>query len=275
MKVAQDRDRLFRNYRRSKKQNPSIYQQAVAKWREFNKLIKSVKSNYVTEQLSLYKNNQVKFWQSINRLSGSTVSWVIDQVYDPDTMELCSEISVEQINNFFAEVGERVIRSLPDLAYTQNDEEADIYMKEFGLMGLTEYYDIIKEMDYSKASGVCDKNTTLLLDAMKALPNVCLDICNTSLKSGIFPMEFKLARITIIPKKAGDLQLLDNLQPISLLCIVGKLINKHVKNQIVKFFEENELFQNFQYCFRTGRSIHDAVFRLVYFLQRERNEGPI
>lgn len=192
--------------------------------------------NYVTEQLSLYKNNQVKFWQYINRLNGSNVSRVIDQVYNPDTMELCSsETSVEQINNFFAEVGERVIKSLPHLDYTQHDEEVDIHMKEFELMGSTEYYDIIKEMDYSKASGVCDINTTLLLDAMKALPNVFLDICNSSLKSGIFPTEFKLARITVIPK-AGNLQLLDNLRPISLLCIVGKLIEKHVKNQIVSFF---------------------------------------
>lgn len=80
MRVAQDRDRLFRNYRRNKKENPSLYQQAVSKRREFNKLVKSVKTNYVTEQLSLYKNNQVKFWKVISRLSGSKVARVIDQV---------------------------------------------------------------------------------------------------------------------------------------------------------------------------------------------------
>lgn len=49
MEVARDRDRLFRNYRNSDKSNARLYQQAVEKRREFNKLVKSSKDCFFRE----------------------------------------------------------------------------------------------------------------------------------------------------------------------------------------------------------------------------------
>lgn len=46
MEVARDRDRLFSKYRNSRKQNTRLYQQAVAKRHEFNKLVKNSKDSF-------------------------------------------------------------------------------------------------------------------------------------------------------------------------------------------------------------------------------------
>lgn len=84
-------------------------------------------------------------------------------------------------------------------------------------------------------------------------------LINLSLSSGVFPEEWKCAKIKVIPKK-GDLKCLDNLRPISILPVLGKITEKFVKRQLVNYFERNVLFYDWQFGFRSNRSINDAIF---------------
>lgn len=97
------------------------------------------------------------------------------------------------------------------------------------------FIEIVKDFDIHKASGVKGINSQLLIDAMYAIPHVFVKIINMSLITGIFPDDMKVARIAFIPKK-GNLKDLKNLRPISLLSIVGKVVEKVVKAQIVNYF---------------------------------------
>lgn len=90
---------------------------------------------------------------------------------------------------------------------------------------------------------ICDVNTSVMIKAMKAVPLIFTKLCNNSVITGKFPTCCKTAKITIIPKK-GDTCILDNLRPISILSLIGKILEKYVKKIIVQFFEENELFYN-------------------------------
>lgn len=74
MEVARDRDRLFNKYRNSKKKNNRLYQQAVAKRREFNKLVKNSKDSFYKEEFLVHKANQTKFWELVNNLLGTKSS---------------------------------------------------------------------------------------------------------------------------------------------------------------------------------------------------------
>lgn len=107
---------------------------------------------------------------------------------------------------------------------------------------------------------------------MFAIPNLYTKLCNYSLSSGKFPTACKLARISVIPKK-GDTCHMDNLRPISILSILGKVIEKFVKRIVVKYFEESDMFYKLQYGFRSGRSTLDAVFYLTDKIYKNKNEG--
>lgn len=131
---------------------------------------------------------------------------------------------------------------------------------------------IVSELKISKSSGISGLNSRVVLTAMKTIPDVFVYLCNKSLREGIFPTDCKQARISIIPKK-GDVRKMDNLRPISLLCILRKVLEKHVKNGLVHYFESNGLFFNYQFGFRGGRSTVDAVFLVIDELQRGRNSG--
>lgn len=55
---------------------------------------------------------------------------------------------------------------------------------------------------------------------------------------------------------------MDNLRPISILSILGKLIEKFVKNVLVTYLKQNEIFYDLQFGFRAGRYTLDAVYYL-------------
>lgn len=117
---------------------------------------------------------------------------------------------------------------LPNVRYQQLDPPNEYIMDEFSSMSVNEFLKIVDELSYAKSSGVDDLNSKLIIDAMRGVQDVFVKICNKSLQSGIFPTSCKTARITVIPKK-GDIRCLDNLRPISILSILGKIIEKHIK----------------------------------------------
>lgn len=46
-----------------------------------------------------------------------------------------------------------------------------------------------------------------------------------------------------------------------------------MKQDLVKYFEENCMFYDLQFGFRSGHSVHDAVYSVLDCLWRARNEG--
>lgn len=113
--------------------------------------------------------------------------------------------------------------------YKQLDLRIENGLTEFKLVNISEFLEIVKELKCNKSSGVKDLNTRAISDAMNIILEVFVKICNKSLVDGLFPTVCTTARLAIIPKK-GDVRILDNLRPISILSILGKVIEKFIKN---------------------------------------------
>ena len=77
-------------------------------------------------------------------------------------------------------------------------------------------------------------------------------IFRTCLRTGI-PLEWKKANIVPIHKK-GDKQAVKNYRPVSLLPICGKIFERLLYNEMLKFFLENDLISPIQSGFRPGDS---------------------
>lgn len=145
---------------------------------------------------------------------GAAPSKRIEQVFKFGTITLLNKTdSVEEINNYFATVGERGVREIDYVPFKILDEKViDTEMSFFNEITITRFLEIVSDMKTTKSSGIEDLNSCLVIKAMKIMPQVFVHICNRSLKEGIFPQDCKEARISVIPKK-GDLRLLDNIRP--------------------------------------------------------------
>lgn len=117
-------------------------------------------------------------------------------------------------------------------------------------MTVDSFLKIVSELKVSKSSGINGLNCQVMLLAMTTIPEIFVFICNKSLREGIFPSDCKQARISIIPKK-GDTRNMDYLRPISLLCVRGKVLEKHVKKGLVHYFESNGMFFDYLFGFET------------------------
>lgn len=152
------------------------------------------------------------------------------------------------INQFFSTVGDRVSEQIEPTEFTQLDGRVQISFNQFTPMTQNDLLEIVKDIGTSKSSDIKDLSGKLVVDSIHSIPEVYVKIClllnlkkvNLSLSKGEFPGNWKLARVAPISKK-GNVQGLDNLQPTFIVSIIGKILEKFVKKQLVDFFESNEL----------------------------------
>ncbi|GFX36930.1 RNA-directed DNA polymerase from mobile element jockey [Trichonephila clavipes] len=121
---------------------------------------------------------------------------------------------------------------------------------------------IILKLDNRKAPGPDSiKNI-----ALKALPlNVIINPTKTINKCLIykyFPIAWKTANITVLPKPGKDETKAENYRPISLLSSVGKIFEKILLERIKAFCNENNIIPDFQHGFRENTFTLHQLLRI-------------
>ena len=85
-----------------------------------------------------------------------------------------------------------------------------------------------------------------------------------SFEAGRIPDDWREAIVAPIFKKGSKLKA-ENYRPVSLTNIVGKLMERVVKNDLMEYVERNNILSNSQHGFRAGRS---AQTNLIEFMHR-------
>ena len=88
-------------------------------------------------------------------------------------------------------------------------------------------------------------------------------IFKSSLHAGVLPDTWKIANVSPIFKK-GNKHVTENYRPISLTSIVCRVMERIIKNAIVKHLDEHSLFSPDQFGFRSKRS---CVLQLLHFFE--------
>ena len=92
-----------------------------------------------------------------------------------------------------------------------------------------EVFVLLNTLNYSKASGADDISAKMLKMTTISISAAIAQISNTSIRLGELPDEWKLARITPIPKDAVSSEPA-KFQPISLLSVLSKFLETHIKH---------------------------------------------
>ena len=77
-----------------------------------------------------------------------------------------------------------------------------------------------------------------------------------------FPNEWKKANVIPVHKK-GDMQIIKNCRPVSLLPISSKIFEKIMFNFLFKYLEDNKLLTCYQPGFWRGDSYVDQLFSIT------------
>ena len=86
---------------------------------------------------------------------------------------------------------------------------------------------------------------------------------NLSIRLGKLPDTWKTSFVAPIPKSSRN-QLPSNYRPISLLCILSKVLEKHIFSLTVEHLEDHYPLSDCQWGFRPGRSTVSALLSITH-----------
>ena len=172
----------------------------------------------------------------------------------------------ETLNNFFSSVYTREdLSNVPELReclYSNGVSLSEVRVTPQAVK------DKLKKLDINKAQGPD-------MIPPKVLKELCEDLCslfNKSLETGNLPSEWNTAVVTALFKK-GSKSDPGNYQPVSLTCVLCKVLENLVRDAIVSHFIDNNLYVNCQHGFRKKRSCVTQLLEVMENVTTLLDEG--
>ena len=123
--------------------------------------------------------------------------------------------------------------------------------------------DMLSGLDLSKSSGPDDITPRMLKSTAYSITPSLTQIYTFSLTSGIFPTDWKLARVVPVPKADNLRASVTGYCPISILPVVSKILESHVKEIILNSISGTNSISKHQWGFMHHRSSTSALISVV------------
>ena len=206
------------------------------------------------------KSNPKKFWNYVNsktRHRSSIGDLVIQNVQGQDVKVTDDNEKASVLCNYFSSV------------FNMKKEIHEVLIREKGIPNSdhveVDVDDIVKRLNnlnVYKSPGPDMIHPRILKEARHEIAYPLKIIFDLSLKSKSLPTDWKSGNITPIYKK-GKKYNANNYRPVSLTCIVSKILESIVRDSIIKHFQEHDLFSSKQYGFMKGRSTVTQLLDLL------------
>ena len=132
---------------------------------------------------------------------------------------------------------------------TLNEEMPPLDMKQMREKVLK----YLKSLKPDKKGGIDKQSPRVLREVAEEIVDVVVMIFDESLKNAVVPGDWLRAIIAVIFKK-GKKSVVGNYRPVSLTCILCKVMEKVVRDHIIDHMKRNKLFSKKQYGFLAGSS---------------------
>lgn len=130
----------------------------------------------------------------------------------------------------------------------------------------------LNKLSNTSSIGVDDIPTRVIKKFSKVLMPSILHIINMCLTQSKYPTKWKTGVITPIPKR-GDMSLPANWRPIIINCVISKLLERVMNEQLMTYMRENHLDPTTQHAYRQERSCSTAWTELDTFIQHHRDKN--
>ena len=117
----------------------------------------------------------------------------------------------------------------------------------------------LKKLNKPKGAGLDGISSRLILDCADLIAPQISILFNSSLANGIFPDDWKSARVTPLFKH-GERSDIDNYRQVSVISIIGKVFERIIYNQLFAYLSDHNILSKHQSGFRT---LHSTVATLL------------
>lgn len=243
----------------------SVMLQHNAQYKDIYNIEKMNLENLLTEAKKSFYDNKIKISDNISKATWNVVENICGNLKKGKSKDTLFQgdpsVMANKLNDYFINTPINLVENLPQVNFNNN---IPMNNKTFIFDDVTEneILHIVKSLKNKSSSGHDEVSNIILKKCIHYILKPLCYIINNSLKYGIFPDLLKLALIIPIYKN-GDESNIENYRPISLLSSFSKIFEKVVYNQLLHFFNENEIFSKNQHGFLKGRSIETALFDYI------------
>ena len=231
-------------------------------------LLVKARDDYFTLQFFKCKDNIRACWRVINGIRGKGGGPTYPDNHGIDT--------AGEFNEHFVGIAKR----LNDAKYSNLDSGNKSTFNRFLRKRVSnslflsptdpgEIFNITKGFDSNKSSGLSPailKKVGLFVSRdISALINACM-------LEAVFPDDLKVARVTPL-LKGGDINIITNYRPISILPTMSKIYEKCILARLVSFLDKNDILSPDQFGFRTVCSTTKALNSGIHHVTSSIDKG--
>ena len=125
----------------------------------------------------------------------------------------------------------------------------------------SEIIDIVKKFNENKSAGHDGIPAKILKWSIPIVSPILRDIFNSFIENGIYPEEFKIARVVALHKK-GPKNIADNYRPLSILTQLNKIFEKLIHERLMNFLMEENILTPRQFGYRKNIILYMACLTL-------------
>ncbi|CAM4614994.1 unnamed protein product [Caretta caretta] len=155
---------------------------------------------------------------------------------------------VQYLNKYFASVFNEANEDLRDNgSMTNGNEDMEVDTR------ISEVEAKLEQLNGTKSGGPGNLHPRILKELAHEIASPLEEFLMKSVNSGVVPYDWRIANIVAIFKK-GKKRDLGNYRPVSLTSVVCKVLEKILKEKVVKDIEVNGKWDKIQHGFTKGRS---------------------
>jgi hypothetical protein len=237
--------------------------------RQVKKLVKLARRKYEAEIAAESKKNPKLIYSYIKNQSGGTN--VIKSLKDEDGKLLSNPIDIANCLNtvFYKSFTQHDGSALPDFDRRTN-ESCSVSPNELFSWNIIK--DKLDELETNKSSGLDEIHPLVLKNCSKSLCVPLSLLFTKSFKVGALPSCWKFANVTPIFKK-GSKNCALNYRPISLTSILCKIMEKIIRDAMIRFLLATGLLSMHQHGFVHAKSCATNLIETLDIITEALNRG--
>jgi hypothetical protein len=266
-KSVKKKHELFKKYMKS--QQSYDYRQYLFYRNECNRVVKKAKRQYERKLAKECKENPKYFWRYVQSKTKSSTG--ISSLNNADgKLSVSDQEKADTLNSFFASVFTK--ENLDNVPETEEGSRSDGVLLPDIQVTPEAVKNKLKELNPTKAQGPDNIPPRVLKELSKELALPLSILFNKSLEAGTIPLDWKSAEVVAIFKK-GTRSDPGNYRPVSLTCILCKVLESFVRDAIVSHMTELNLYSPCQHGFRKSRSCVTQLLEVMEILTDFLDEG--
>ena len=240
--------------------------------------IRLKKKKYFQDYFNKFKTNSKRMWDGINLALNQTkrVKSLPTVIKDEKGTHIEGDsVIANSFANYFKNIAAKTKNKIrnyrhPYLHYVNKCKPVDRYLV-LNHASEEEVYEHIIKLKNRSSSGPLPVPNEFLKIISKPLAAVLINIINRSMDNGYVPELYKIGKQTPIHK--GGETSIDNFRAITVCSSLAKILEKVVRDRVLKFIKYNKILNDNQFGFRKKHNTNHAIINLTESMLDDLDNG--